>query len=175
MFNVRANLTWIGKDPSLELVPRMSILPTHWRQRRCGDPYQVHACSSLVTRIQLSLQLMPGVVATRANVGALADIIRPGIGFKRMQGNPVMVVIKTRRFDAFIFDLDEQMKTQASEAEARLQKLKQARDESWSALSAALADSRKAFDRRQLGTPPRIFSRRSRGPLRTTSIPLRSA
>jgi hypothetical protein len=31
------------------------------------------------------------------------------------------------------------MKTQASEAEARLQKLKQARDESWSALSAALA------------------------------------
>jgi hypothetical protein len=39
------------------------------------------------------------------------------------------------------------MKTQASEAEARLQKLKQARDESWSALSAALADSRKAFDR----------------------------
>lgn len=63
-------------------------------------------CSSLVTRIQLSLQLMPGVVAARANVGALADIIRPGIGFKRMQGNPVMVVIKTRRFDAFIFDLD---------------------------------------------------------------------
>jgi hypothetical protein len=41
----------------------------------------------------------------------------------------------------------KQMKTQASEAEARLQKLKQARDESWSALSAALADSRKAFDR----------------------------
>jgi len=41
----------------------------------------------------------------------------------------------------------KQMKTQASEAEARLQKLKQARAESWSALSAALADSRKAFDR----------------------------
>jgi hypothetical protein len=43
--------------------------------------------------------------------------------------------------------LSNKMKTQASEAEARLQKLKQARDESWSALSAALADSRKAFDR----------------------------
>ena len=41
----------------------------------------------------------------------------------------------------------KQMKIQASEAEARLQKLKQARAESWSALSAALADSRKAFDR----------------------------
>jgi hypothetical protein len=41
----------------------------------------------------------------------------------------------------------KQMKADASEAEARLQKLKQAGSESWSALSAALADSRKAFDR----------------------------
>jgi hypothetical protein len=41
----------------------------------------------------------------------------------------------------------KQMKADASEAEARLQKLKQAGKESWSALSAALADSRKAFDR----------------------------
>lgn len=39
-----------------------------------------------------------------------------------------------------------QMKAGASEAEARLQNLKQAGAESWSALSAALADSRKAFD-----------------------------
>lgn len=38
------------------------------------------------------------------------------------------------------------MKTDATEAEARLQKLKQAGNESWSVLSAALADSRKAFD-----------------------------
>jgi hypothetical protein len=46
-------------------------------------------------------------------------------------------------------DLDAaltQMKTDASEAEARLQKLKQAGSESWSVLSAALAESRKAFD-----------------------------
>jgi hypothetical protein len=40
-----------------------------------------------------------------------------------------------------------QMKTDAKEAEARLQKLKQAGNESWTALSAALEDSRKSFDR----------------------------
>ena len=54
-----------------------------------------------------------------------------------------MAAAKRTELDAAI----KQMKTQASEAEARLQKLKQARDESWSALSAALADSREAFDR----------------------------
>ena len=41
----------------------------------------------------------------------------------------------------------EQMKANAAEAEARLQKLRQAGGESWAAMSAALADSRKAFDR----------------------------
>jgi len=41
----------------------------------------------------------------------------------------------------------KQMKSDASEAEARLQKLKQAGSESWSVLGAALAESRKAFDR----------------------------
>jgi hypothetical protein len=40
----------------------------------------------------------------------------------------------------------KQMKLDASEAEARLQKLKQAGSESWSVLSAGLAESRKAFD-----------------------------
>ncbi|MDE5445352.1 hypothetical protein GWG65_28755 [Bradyrhizobium sp. CSA207] len=40
----------------------------------------------------------------------------------------------------------KQMKSDASEAEARLEKLKQAGSESWSVLSAALAESRKAFD-----------------------------
>ena len=40
----------------------------------------------------------------------------------------------------------KQMKSDASEAEARLQKLKQVGAESWSVLSAALAESRKAFD-----------------------------
>jgi hypothetical protein len=47
-------------------------------------------------------------------------------------------------------DLDaavKQMKADATEAEARLQKLKQAGSETWSALGAALAESRKAFDR----------------------------
>ena len=47
-------------------------------------------------------------------------------------------------------DLDaavKQMKADASEVEARLEKLKQAGNESWTALSAALAESRKAFDR----------------------------
>jgi hypothetical protein len=47
-------------------------------------------------------------------------------------------------------DLDaavKQMKADATEAEARFQKLKQAGSESWSALSAALTESRKAFDR----------------------------
>ena len=38
------------------------------------------------------------------------------------------------------------MKSDASEAEARLQKLNQAGSDSWSVLSAALAESRKAFD-----------------------------
>jgi hypothetical protein len=38
------------------------------------------------------------------------------------------------------------MKADAAEAEARLQKLKQAGSESWAAMSAALAESRKAFD-----------------------------
>jgi len=41
----------------------------------------------------------------------------------------------------------EQMKANAAETEARLQKLRQAGGESWAAMSAALADSRKAFDR----------------------------
>ena len=41
----------------------------------------------------------------------------------------------------------KQMKADAVEAEERLQKLKQAGKESWAALSAALAESRKAFDR----------------------------
>jgi hypothetical protein len=40
----------------------------------------------------------------------------------------------------------KQMKAEAAEAEARMQKLKQAGSESWTALSAALAESRKAFD-----------------------------
>ncbi len=39
------------------------------------------------------------------------------------------------------------MKADAAEAEARLQKLNQAGNESWAALSAALAESRKTFDR----------------------------
>jgi hypothetical protein len=46
-------------------------------------------------------------------------------------------------------DLDtaiKQMRADASEAEARFQKLKLAGSESWSALGAALAESRKAFD-----------------------------
>src|SRR6266571_2251921 len=41
----------------------------------------------------------------------------------------------------------KQMKADASAAEARLQKLKQAGSESWTAFGAALAESRKAFDR----------------------------
>jgi len=41
----------------------------------------------------------------------------------------------------------KQMKLDADEADARLQKLKQAGSESWSAFSAALAETRKAFDR----------------------------
>src|SRR5271157_3457180 len=41
----------------------------------------------------------------------------------------------------------KQMKADAAEAEARLKKLRQTGSESWAALSAALAESRKAFDR----------------------------
>ena len=48
----------------------------------------------------------------------------------------------TGDFDAAL----KRMKSDASEAEARLQKLKQAGGESWSVLSAALAESRNAFD-----------------------------
>ncbi len=45
-------------------------------------------------------------------------------------------------FDAAV----KQMKTDAAEAEARVNKLKQAGSESWAALSEGLAESRKAFD-----------------------------
>ena len=41
----------------------------------------------------------------------------------------------------------KQMKAEAAEAEARLQKLKQAGSKSWAALSGALAETRAAFDR----------------------------
>jgi hypothetical protein len=55
-----------------------------------------------------------------------------------------LVAAKRPDFDAAI----KQMKSDASEAEERLEKkLRQAGSESWSALSAALAESRKAFDR----------------------------
>jgi hypothetical protein len=40
----------------------------------------------------------------------------------------------------------KQMKSDASEADARLRKIKEAGTESWSVLSAALAESRKSFD-----------------------------
>ena len=40
----------------------------------------------------------------------------------------------------------KQMKSDASEADARLQKVRQAGGDSWSVLSAALAESRKSFD-----------------------------
>ena len=40
----------------------------------------------------------------------------------------------------------KQMKAEAAEAEARLQKLKQAGSDSWTALGGALAQSRKVFD-----------------------------
>ncbi len=47
-------------------------------------------------------------------------------------------------------DLDaaiDQMKADAGQAEARFNKLKQVESETWAALGAALAESRKAFDR----------------------------
>jgi hypothetical protein len=49
---------------------------------------------------------------------------------------------KRANFDAAV----KQMKAEATEAEARLQKLRKAGGESWAALGAALAESRKAFD-----------------------------
>ena len=52
--------------------------------------------------------------------------------------------------DARRADVDaavKQMKSDAAEAEAGFQQLKQAGRESWVALSAALAESRKSFDR----------------------------
>jgi len=58
-------------------------------------------------------------------------------------------VAATKVADARRADIDaavKQMKSDASEAEVRLQKLKQAGNESWSVLSAALEESRKAFD-----------------------------
>lgn len=49
---------------------------------------------------------------------------------------------RTADFDAAL----RRLKSDASETEAHLQKLKQAGNESWSVLSAALAESRKSFD-----------------------------
>jgi hypothetical protein len=53
-------------------------------------------------------------------------------------------VVAARRvdFDAAV----KQMKADAAEDDARLQKLKHAGSESWAAMSAALTESRKAFD-----------------------------
>jgi hypothetical protein len=53
-------------------------------------------------------------------------------------------VVTTRRAD--VDAAVKQMKSDAAEAEARLQKLTQAGSETWAALSAALAGSRKAFN-----------------------------
>jgi hypothetical protein len=53
-------------------------------------------------------------------------------------------VASTKRAD--IDAAVKQMKADATEAEAGLQKLKQAGGESWAVLSAALAESRKTFD-----------------------------
>jgi hypothetical protein len=53
-------------------------------------------------------------------------------------------VAATRRAD--VDAAVKQMKADAAEAEARLQKLTQAGSETWAALSAALAESRKAFN-----------------------------
>ena len=58
--------------------------------------------------------------------------------------NAAAKVLDARRAD--VDAAVEQMKSDAAEAGARLQKLKQAGTESWSELSAALAESRKAFD-----------------------------
>jgi hypothetical protein len=54
-------------------------------------------------------------------------------------------VAATRRAD--IEAAVKQMKADAADTEVRFQKLKQAGGETWTALSAALADSRNAFDR----------------------------
>ncbi len=54
-----------------------------------------------------------------------------------------VAAVKRVEIDAAI----KQMQADAVEADARLQKLKQAGSETWTALSAALAESRKAFDR----------------------------
>jgi hypothetical protein len=54
-------------------------------------------------------------------------------------------VAATRRAD--VDTAVKQMKADAAQAEAHLQKLKQAGKESWTALNAALTESRKAFDR----------------------------
>ena len=62
----------------------------------------------------------------------------------RLQGEAAKVAAAKRaEVDAAV----KQMKADAAKAEANLQKLKQAGTESWSALNAGLADSRKAFDR----------------------------
>ena len=66
---------------------------------------------------------------------------------------------KRADFDAAL----RQVKAGAAEAETQFQKLKQAGSESWTALNAALADSRKAFDKAnqqawdalKRATPPR--------------------
>jgi hypothetical protein len=60
----------------------------------------------------------------------------------RAEANSVAAVSLTA-VDAALKRINQE----AAEAEARLQKLKQSGSESWAALSAALTESRKAFDR----------------------------
>jgi hypothetical protein len=54
-----------------------------------------------------------------------------------------IVIARRADFEAAV----KQMKSDGEEAEARLQKVKQAGSETWAALSVGLAESRKAFDR----------------------------
>ena len=67
-----------------------------------------------------------------------------------------MAAEKRANLDAAV----KQMRAEAAEAEARLQKLKQAGSKSWTALSGALAESRKAFDQANQKTSERIQTRR---------------
>jgi len=67
-----------------------------------------------------------------------------GEAAEKFHGDAAKVVAARRAdIDAAV----KRMKADASEAQARLQKVKQTGSEPWSAMSAALAESRKAFDR----------------------------
>jgi len=108
-------------------------LDTHWNEFEAQVKAYIETIGKQVQQQQATFQ---GVAAAQVKAWhEAADQLH----------SEAAKVVAARRAD--VDAALKQMKADASKAEAQLQKLKQAGSESWTALGAALAESRKAFDR----------------------------